>query len=57
MITSMGVWGVIDRPQGEKVLATRWVDVNKCDDVEPKYRSRLVPRELKLKSDVPGSDS
>lgn len=57
VITSMGVWEVIDRPPGEKVITTRWVDVNKGDEIKKKYRSRLVARELKLKSDIPGSDS
>ena len=50
VITSMGVWEVIDRPQGEKVIATcRVDDVNKGDEVKKKYRSP--------KSGVPGSDS
>ena len=56
-ITSMGVWEVLDRPPGEKVITTCWVDVNTGDEVNKKYRSHLVARELKLKSDVPGSDS
>ena len=33
-----------------KVISTRWVDVNKGDGLRPKYRSRLVARELKVKS-------
>ena len=33
VITSMGVWEVIDRPPGEKIITTRWVDVNKGDAV------------------------
>ena len=28
-------------------IGTRWVDVNKGDDVNPEYRSRLVAREIK----------
>ena len=48
-MTSMGVWEIIPRPKGEKVISTRWVDVNKKDDRNPKYRSRLVARELKKK--------
>ena len=46
-INEMGVWEVIPRPKGEKVITTRWVDVNKKDEANPKYRSRLVARELK----------
>ena len=49
VVTSMGVWEIIPRPKGEKVISTRWVDVNKKDDRNPKYRSRLVARELKKK--------
>ena len=33
---------------GSKVITTRWLDINKGDDKEPNYRSRLVGRELKL---------
>ena len=47
MISEMGVWEVIPRPVGEKVISTRWVDINKGDEDRPKYRSRFVARELK----------
>ena len=47
-----GVWQ--KRPRQEAFAATgrapisvKWVDVNKGDDVNPKYRSRLVARQLK----------
>ena len=47
-----GVW--FKRPLGEAraktgkgPISVRWVDVNKGDDVAPKYRSRLVARQLK----------
>ena len=33
---------------GQKPIATKWVDVNKGDKVNPKYRSRLV---AKIKTD------
>ncbi len=33
---------------GCKVVTTKWLDVNKGDDSEANYRSRLVGRELKL---------
>ena len=38
---------MIPRLVGEKVISTRWVDVNKGDEDRPKYRSRFVARELK----------
>ena len=50
VIQTMGVWEPIPRPKNEKVISTRWVDVNKGDEQRPKYRSRLVARELKVKS-------
>ena len=47
-----GVW--IKRPRqeafamtGRAPISVRWVDVNKGDDLHPKYRSRLVARQLK----------
>lgn len=49
VIKEMSVWEVIPRPKGEKVISTRWVDVNKGDEEKEKYRSRLVARELKKK--------
>ena len=36
--------------QGWKVIATRWIDINKGDDEHPNYRSRLVGKELKAKT-------
>ena len=33
---------------GRKPIGVRWVDINKGDEVKPKYRSRLVAKELKL---------
>ena len=32
---------------GRKAISVRWVDVNKGDDLNPRYRSRLVARQLK----------
>ena len=32
---------------GKDQIGTRWVDVNKGDDVNPEYRSRLVAQEIK----------
>ena len=49
VIKSMGVWEPIDRPTGEKVIGTRWVDINKGDSLHMKLRSRLVAQELKRK--------
>ena len=31
---------------GRKPIATRWVDINKGDDVNPNYRSRIVAQEF-----------
>ena len=49
VIKSMGVREPIDRPTGEKVIGTRWVDINKGDSLHMKLRSRLVAQELKRK--------
>ena len=50
--TSKGVW--VKKPKAEARLRTgrgpisvRWVDVNKGDDLNPRYRSRLVARQMK----------
>ena len=32
---------------GTKPITVKWVDVNKGDDFEPNYRSRLVAREIR----------
>ena len=47
-----GVW--VKRPVGEArqrtgkgAISVRWVDVNKGDDLCPRYRSRLVARQMK----------
>ena len=47
-----GVWQKCPRQKaflttGKPPISVRWVDVNKGDDVTPKYRSRLVARQLK----------
>ena len=47
VIRQMGVWEVIPRPANEKVIGTRWVDINKGDSAHLKLRSRLVAQELK----------
>ncbi|CAE7551092.1 unnamed protein product [Symbiodinium sp. CCMP2592] len=47
VIRQMGVWEVIPRPANEKVIGTRWVDINKGDGARHKLRSRLVAQELK----------
>eukprot|EP00973_Karenia_brevis_P046223 6408888-Karenia_brevis.AAC.1 len=36
---------------GKKPIGVRWVDVNKQDDVNPKYRSRLVAKQFKTSND------
>ena len=50
IIEDMGVWEKIPRSQmqsGMKTIGTRWVDVNKQDEENPLYRSRLVGQEIK----------
>ena len=32
---------------GRRPISVRWVDVNKLDEQNPRYRSRLVARQLK----------
>ena len=41
------VWDLVPRPKDVKVIGSRWVDINKGDEVKPNYRSRFVGRELK----------
>ena len=49
-IDKMNVWMKITRAEaiskGWKVIATRWIDVNKGDMNNPLYRSRLVGKEF-----------
>jgi hypothetical protein len=52
------VW--LKRPRGEayaktgkRPISVTWVDVNKGDDLNPNYRSRLVARDIRL----PGEDA
>jgi len=33
---------------GKKPIGVRWIDINKGDDKQPKYRSRLVAKEIKI---------
>ena len=47
-----GVWIKVPRSEARRVtgkppITVRWVDVNKGDDILPRYRSRLVARQLK----------
>ena len=41
------------RVTGRQPISVRWVDVNKGDDDEPNYRSRLVAREIRKKGEDP----
>ncbi|CAE7377600.1 unnamed protein product, partial [Symbiodinium necroappetens] len=44
VIQQMGVWEVIPRPVGEKVIGTRWVDIDKGEEIlftRPEYLDRL----------------
>eukprot|EP00973_Karenia_brevis_P003705 512331-Karenia_brevis.AAC.1 len=36
---------------GKAPIGVRWVDVNKQDDINPKYRSRLVAKRFKRRND------
>ena len=42
VIRKLGVWEVGDRPRGEVVFGTRWVDIKKGAEKKPFLRSRLV---------------
>ena len=52
-VRDMKVWKKIPRRQaqarGMKVIKTRWIDINKGDDANPIYRSRLVGKESIMK--------
>ena len=56
VIQQMQVWEVIPRPAGEKVIGTRWVDINKGDSLHMKLRSRLVAQELKRQKGPKGPE-
>ena len=50
---SKGVWRKAPKAQarrdtGRSPISVRWVDVNKGDEINPNYRSRLVARQLKV---------
>ena len=52
------VWELRDRGeavrrQGKPPISVRWVDINKGDDEEPNYRSRLVARENRRAGEDP----
>ena len=49
---SKGVWLKVPKTtartiSGKNPISVRWVDVNKGDELHPKYRSRLVARQMK----------
>ena len=44
VIRELGVWEVVDRPRGEIVFGTRWVDINKGDENKPFYLPQSVGR-------------
>ncbi len=55
---SKGVWLKVPKTTarattGRNPISVRWVDVNKGDELNPKYRSRLVARQMKAQ-DVSG---
>ena len=55
---SKGVWTRRTREEcfkrtGKRPITVKWVDVNKGDDDNPNYRSRLVAREIRLAGEDP----
>ena len=39
------------RRTGKPPITVRWVETNKGDDANPKYRSRLVAREIRMQGE------
>ena len=51
-VRSMKVWTKVAREEclritGKPPIKLRWVDINKGDDEDPKYRSRIVAKEIR----------
>ena len=44
---TMNVYTEVRTEPWMKPISTRWIDINKGDDVKPNYRARLVGREIK----------
>ena len=57
VVNQMGVWEPILRPYNERVISTRWIDMNKGDEERPEHRSRSVARELKPRGSKSQVDS
>ena len=36
----------IAKDKGWKIVRSRWIDINKGDDLNPNYRSRMVGKEF-----------
>ena len=57
-IRAKQVWKKIKRSEalrrGWKIIKTRWLDINKGDDEDPIYRSRLVGKEFSAKDGMDG---
>ena len=51
-IDTIGLWDAVPRPRDQRVIGTRWVDVNKGDVSSPDVRSRLVAKEIKGKNSL-----
>ena len=41
-------WQLVPLPCGVHPIGTRWVDINKGDNVHPEFRSRVVGQEIKV---------
>ena len=58
---SKKVWNKVPRSRarertGRAPISVRWVDVNKGDDIQPNYRSRLVAGQLNIRLGLVGVD-
>ena len=55
-VKDKNVWRKIPRWQaiqeGIPIIATRWIDINKGDDVRENYRSRLVAKEFNMSKEM-----
>ena len=51
-VDKIGLWEVVVRPTGKRVIGTRWVDTNKGDEDSFNIRARLVGQEIKHKGTI-----
>ena len=53
VVRKMEVWRKVRREEcfqaiGRAPIKLRWADINKGDELHPKYRSRIVAKEIKI---------